>query len=108
MNNTSEMKTFSVRFADKILWNDFKDDLKTILKENAIKFQYSEKAPSFYILYQSDSIKIRVVWEEEALLFALQAKTDITPEQLEACREIYDLLILFSGKLEDGNSPYEW
>ncbi len=108
MINDQESKTFSVRFADKIVWGDFKDDLKTILRENEIKFQYSEKTPSFYILYESDSIKIKVIWEEETLLFTLQARKGLTPEQIEACRGIYDLLILFSGKLEDGLSPYEW
>ena len=108
MNDVQELITFSVRFSDKNIWKDFKDDMKVILKENEIKFQYSEKTPTFHILYQSDVIKIRVAWEEETLLFALQAEKDITPEQIEACREIYDLLILFSGTLEDGYSPYEW
>ncbi len=108
LNEVQEQNTFTVRFADKSVWKDIKEDFKTTLRENEIKYQYSEKTPTFYILYKSAVIKIRVAWEEEALLFYLQAEKDISSEQIAACGEIYDLLILFSGELVDGDSPYDW
>ena len=108
MNDNQAKKSFIVKFADNSVWKDFKEDLKTTLQKNEIKFQYSEKTPYFYILYKSDMIKIRVVWEEETLLFSLQADQNINLEQLNVSREIYDLLILFSGELVEGNSPYDW
>lgn len=108
LNDIQEQKTFVVRFSDKAVWNEFKDDLKTTLKKNEIKFQYSDKAPNFHILYKSDSIKIRVVWEDETLVFHLQAEDKVSSEQIDVCREIFDLLILFSGELIMGKTPYEW
>ena len=108
LNNVQEQRKFTIQFADNSVWKDFKEDLKTTLQENEIKFQYSEKTPVFHILYKSDMIKIRVVWEEETLLFVLQAENSINSEQIAVCQEIYDLLILFAGELVDGNSPYDW
>lgn len=99
---------FSLRFADKSAWNEFKEDLKVILRENEIKYQYSEKVPVFHILYQSEPIKIKAAWEEDTLLVTLIAKDEIGAEQIPVCHEIFDLLQLFSGELEDGISPYEW
>ena len=108
MNEIQDRYTFKIRFSDRSIWNDFKTDLKSTLQENEIKFQYSEKTPAFFVLYKSDVIKIRVVWEDESLLFLLQAKKTLNLEQMSACKEIYDLLILFEGELVDGNSPYDW
>lgn len=108
MNEIQEQNTFKIRFADRSIWNDFKADLKNTLQENQIKFQYSERTPTFFVIYKSDIIKIRVVWEDESLLFLLQAKKILNSEQISACKEIYDLLILFEGELVDGNSPYDW
>ncbi|UCE13223.1 MAG: hypothetical protein JSV04_13685 [Candidatus Heimdallarchaeota archaeon] len=108
MNNTQEHKKFTVKFADNSVWKDFKEDLKTTLQDNEIKFQYSEKSPFFFILYKGNDISIRVVWEEERLLFVLQAADSISSEHVDACREIYDLLTLFSGELIEGSSPYDW
>ncbi|MHA2224749.1 MAG: hypothetical protein ACXAC8_06070 [Candidatus Hodarchaeales archaeon] len=108
MNNDQPTNSFSLRFSDKLTWNEFKDDLKVILRENEIKFQYSEKTPQFYVLYKGNHIEIRVTWEDDTLLFTLLAKKNLNVDQTSACHEIYDLLILFSGRLEKGTSPYEW
>ena len=108
MNDIKDQKTFKIRFADRSVWNDFKTDLKTTMLDNEIKFQYSEKTPTFFVLYKSNVIKIRVVWEDESLLFILQADPNLTQVQIAACKEIYDLLVLFEGELIDGNSPYDW
>lgn len=101
-----------MRFKDKSAWNEFKEDLKQTFRDNNIKFKYSEKKPSFYLLYESEFIRIRVVWgkdeEHGTLLFSLQVKDNINIDQLTVCKEIYDLLQLFSGELTDGSSPYEW
>ncbi len=99
---------FSLRFSDKSTWNEFKEDLKVTLRENNIQYKYSEKVPTFHIVYQSELIQIRVAWEEESLLFTLIAKEEIATEEISVCSEIFDLLTLFSGKLEEGLSPYNW
>lgn len=108
MNEIKNQKSFKIQFADRSIWNDFKADLKNTLQENKIKFQYSEKTPTFFVLYKSDVIKIWVVWEDNSLLFLLQADKNLNSEQISVCKEIYDLLILFKGELVDGNSPYDW
>ncbi|UCG02105.1 MAG: hypothetical protein JSW11_21250 [Candidatus Heimdallarchaeota archaeon] len=108
MNDIQDQKRFNIRFADKSVWNDFKVDLKTTLQENEIRFQYSEKTPTFFVFYKSNMIKIRVIWEDEALLFILQAEKNLNSEQIAVCKDIYDLLILFEGELVDGISPYDW
>jgi hypothetical protein len=108
LNEIKEKKMFSLRFSDKSAWNEFKEDFKATLRENNIKFQYSEKTPSFHILYKSDSIRIRIDWEDEALLVTLIAAENIRTEEISSCYEIFDLLQLFSGELEKGISPYEW
>lgn len=101
-----------MRFKDNSAWNEFKEDLKQTFRDNDIKFIYSEKKPSFYLLYESEFISIRIVWGKDedrgTLLFSLKAKDDINLDQLSVCNEIYDLLNLFSGELIDGSSPYEW
>ncbi len=99
---------FTIKFADKAEWNDFKEDLKTILREHQIKYQYSEKVPSFHILYKNDQIRLQVNWKEETLTVNLRALTDLTTHDLDACNEIFDLLSLFSGELIEGTSPYDW
>ncbi|MFX1504732.1 MAG: hypothetical protein ACFFDC_01340 [Promethearchaeota archaeon] len=108
MNDIKDQKTFKIRFSDKSVWNDFKADLKNTFQENEIKFQYSEKTPTFFVFYKSNEIKIRVVWEDEALIFFLQTERNLSSDQIAICKEIYDLLILFEGELVDGNSPYDW
>lgn len=99
---------FRIRFTDRSVWNEFKEDIKTIMQENKIHFQYSEKTPTFFVFYKSNAIKIRVFWEGETLLFVLQAENTLDSEQIAACKDIYDLLILFEGELIDGNPPYDW
>lgn len=108
LSDKKENKMFSLRFSDKSSWNEFKEDFKVILREKNIKFKYSEKTPNFHILYQSDSIKIRIDWEEETLLVTLIAAENIGTEEISSCHEIFDLLQLFSGELKKGFSPYEW
>ncbi|MFW9855067.1 MAG: hypothetical protein ACFFFG_08395 [Candidatus Thorarchaeota archaeon] len=110
MNNVSQPKNhYSVRFADKNSWNEFKEDLKPILRERKIKYQYSEKTPSFHVFYKSPEINFKVIWEEDGgLLVSLQAGSEISEETLLVCREIYDLLLLFSGELVKGKNPYDW
>jgi hypothetical protein len=108
LNDLQDQQTFKIRFNDRVIWNDFKADLKSTFQEHGIKFQYSEKTPTFFVFYKSNEIKIRVVWEDEALIFLLQTERNLNSEQIAVCKEIYDLLILFEGELVDGNSPYNW
>ena len=107
----SEDKTsnfFSLKFSERNAWNEFKEDLKTILRNYNIKFQYSEKKPKFHIRYKSDKINVKVIWEEDSLLFNLETDLNLDQEHLDACVEIYDILILFSGELIAGTEPYNW
>ncbi len=99
---------FSLRFHGRNAWNEFKEDLKTIFRNYNIKFQYSEKSPAFYVRYKSNKIDVKVTWEEDSLLFNLEAELNLDQENLNGCVEIYDLLILFSGKLIAGTEPYHW
>jgi len=108
LNNEPQKKFYKLKFADKSEWNDFKGDLKNILREHQIKYQYSEKVPSFHILYKSDQVRLQIDWKEEILIVNLQTVDDLTPQNLDACNEIFDLLTLFSGELIEGTSPYEW
>ncbi len=108
MNSENNEKYYKIRFADKAEWNNFKEDLKNILRENQIKFQYSEKTPTFHILYKSNQIRLRIDWRDEDLIVMLKSLEDISPEDLNACNEIFDLLNLFSGELIDGTTPYDW
>ncbi|MFX0085405.1 MAG: hypothetical protein ACFFAU_07000 [Candidatus Hodarchaeota archaeon] len=108
MSKLKSSKMFTLRFSDKSTWNEFKEDLKATLRENNIQYQYSEKVPVFHIIYKSELIQIRVAWEEETLLFTLIAKDQISAEEISVCSEIFDLLTLFSGELEEGISPYNW
>ncbi len=108
MNNEPQKNSFSLKFADKAEWNDFKIDLKNILREHQIKFQYSETVPTFHILYKSDQVRLQVDWKEEALIVNLKASEDLIPQNLDVCNEIFDLLTLFSGELVEGTSPYDW
>jgi hypothetical protein len=100
---------FGLRFSDKSAWNEFKEDLKPLLREQAIKFQYSEKSPTFHILYKNPEISFKVIWEDDGgLLVTLQASSEITEESVMVCGEIFELLQLFSGELVKGESPYNW
>jgi len=108
LNNEPQKNFFTLKFADKAEWNDFKGDLKNILREHQIKFQYSETVPSFHILYKSDQVRFQVTWKEETLIVNLQTLEDLISQNIDACNEIFDLLILFSGELIEGTSPYEW
>lgn len=108
MNNEPLKNFFTLKFADKSEWNDFKGDLKNILREHQIKYQYSETVPTFHILYKNDQVRLQVNWKEEILIVNLQTLEDLIPQNLDACNEIFDLLILFSGELIGGVSPYEW
>jgi hypothetical protein len=107
-NDNQENFFFTQKFADKAEWNDFKEDFKSILREHEIKFQYSEKTPTFYILYKNDQVRVQVNWKEEILTVNLQTSGSLTPKNLDACNELFDLLSLFSGELIEGTSPYDW
>lgn len=108
MNSEINEKYYKIRFSDKTEWNNFKEDLKNILRENEIKFQYSEKTPTFNILYKSNQIRLRIDWRDEELIVFLQTAEEISQENLNACNDIFDLLNLFSGEFIEGTSPYEW
>ena len=108
LSNETKNHFFTIKFSDKSEWNNFKEDFKSILREHEVKYQYSEKVPTFHILYKSEDIKLRIDWKDENLVVNLHALKILTPESQEACNEIYDLLLLFEGKLEDGSSPYNW
>ncbi len=108
MNNETLKNYYKIRFADKAEWNNFKEDLKNILRENQIIFQYSEKTPTFHILYKSDQIRLQIDWRDEELIVKLLTLEALTPQNSNACNEIFDLLNLFSGELIEGTSPYDW
>jgi hypothetical protein len=108
LNDSGKIHTFSLKFEDKNEWHNFKDDLKNILREREIKYQYSEKVPTFHIVYQNAAIKLRVDWQDESLLAALQTTQALNPEVREACNEIFEILVLFGGELIHGSSPYDW
>ena len=108
MNSKIPENFFTLKFEDKAEWNNFKEDLKSILREHEIKFQYSEKTPTFHILYKNDKIRLQVNWREETLTVNLRALKDLETHDLDACNEIFDLLNLFSGELIEGISPYKW
>ena len=108
LNNEEEIQFFTLKFNDKSEWNNFKEDLKSILREHEIKYQYSEKVPTFHILYKNESIRLRVDWKDDILVINLQISHPLSPENQEACNEIYELLLLFEGELIDGASPYDW
>lgn len=108
MTEIKDNYSFTLKFQDKSIWNSLKEDFKSLLRENEIKYQYSEKTPSFSILYQSVNIKIRVIWEDEILLVNLLGQKGLTQDELNSCNEIFDLLQIFDGELIKGYSPYEW
>lgn len=108
LNEKFQNNFFTLQFNDKSEWNNFKEDLKSVLRENEIKYQYSEKAPNFYILYKNNSVKIRIDWKDDQLFFNLQTQEEFQTENLTYCNEIFDLLLLFEGELIAGSSPYEW
>jgi hypothetical protein len=108
LNNKISTHFFTLKFDDKAEWNNFKEDLKSILRENGIKYQYSEKVPTFHILYKSEGIKLRIDWQNDNLFANLHAIKTLTDEIQVPCNEIFELLTLFEGKLIDGNSPYDW
>ncbi len=108
LNNQIEPKFFTLKFDDKSEWSNFKEDLKSILRERDIKYQYSEKVPTFHILYQSQEIRLRIDWQDDSLIVNLQISQPLTAEIQDACNEIYEILLLFGGNLINGNSPYDW
>ncbi len=108
MNEKSQDNFFTLQFSDKAEWKNFKEDLKSIFREHEIKYQYSEKNPNFHILYKSNKVLIRIDWKDDQLIVNLQTQEKLGPENLTACNEIYDLLLLFGGELLTGISPYEW
>ena len=108
MNETNTTNLFTLQFSDKAEWNNFKEDLKSIFRNQEIKYQYSEKAPNFYILYKNNQVTIRIDWKDDQLFVNLKTEPELSTENLEACNEIYDLLLLFEGELVAGSSPYEW
>lgn len=108
MSEINENYSFTLKFQEKSIWNNLKEDFKSLLRENEIKYQYSEKTPSFQILYQNKKIKIRVIWEDESLLVNLLGQKGLTQDELNSCNEIFDLLQIFDGELIEGYSPYEW
>ena len=108
MSEKNNTNFFTLQFSDKAEWNNFKEDFKSIIRDQEIKYQYSEKAPNFHIIYKNDQILIRIDWRDDQLFFNLKTQTELDMENLQTCNEIYDLLLLFEGELIAGNSPYEW
>ena len=108
MSETTNNNYFILQFSDKNEWNNFKEDLKNIFRNQEIKYQYSEKAPNFHIIYKNNQVLIRIDWKDDQLFVNLKTQTQLSAENLEACNEIYDLLLLFEGELISGSSPYEW
>ena len=108
MTEENQIRFYTIAFDDKAVWGEFKEDLKAILREYSIKFQYSEKSPVFHLLYKSSSIKLVVKWEKDDSLVCRLELTQLSPEDISACTEIFEILQLFSGKLVEGTEPYEW
>jgi hypothetical protein len=108
LNESEKANSFTIEFQDKAIWNSLKDDFKSLLRENEIKYQYSEKVPSFHLIYQSVRIKIRIDWKDENLIVYLLSQKNLTQDELNSCNEIFDLLQIFDGELIAGRSPYEW
>jgi hypothetical protein len=108
LSETNNEHFFTLHFSDKAEWNNFKEDLKSIFRNQEIKYQYSEKAPNFHILYKNNQVMIRIDWKDDQLHFNLKTLAKLNKENLQACNEIYDLLLLFEGELKAGSSPYEW
>ncbi len=99
---------FKVQFSEKTVWREIKADLKTLFKEVGLKYDYSEKTPTFRVVYSSAIVGVEVSWTEQALIFSLIAKEKPQPEAIIILDQIYDLLELFGGEISSGTRPTEW
>ncbi|MHA2333702.1 MAG: hypothetical protein ACXAEU_16880 [Candidatus Hodarchaeales archaeon] len=103
-----EQHTFTLKFEEKDIWHDFKEDLKVLFKQIGVKYQFSVDSPNFYLVYQSQTIRAKVSWIGGGLVFNLIAKGKQSYDEKETLNEIFDLLSLCDGDLIDGLSPAEW
>jgi hypothetical protein len=99
---------FMMRFPGKSAWNEMKTDLKALFSEIGIRYQYTEKKPTFRVLYGSSKIKVEVSWPEEGLVIELKAKETPSPEHIPILEQIFDLFELFGGELHSGARPEAW
>ncbi|MHA1973865.1 MAG: hypothetical protein ACTSW1_12785 [Candidatus Hodarchaeales archaeon] len=107
MNKNTSPNYFTISFSNKSSWNEFKEDLKTILREYGVKYQYSEKIPTFFILYKGNNLSLKVIWEKNDTLSCRLDRENDDENSVQASKELFDLLQVFGGKLIDGQSPYE-
>ncbi len=108
LNNKNNSYYFKIQFSDKSIWGEFKEDLKVILREKGIKYQYSVKTPEFHIIYQNNDIQLKIQWNSDDTIFCTLNVIGDAQKALFPSREIFELLQLFSGQLIDGDSPYNW
>jgi len=106
LSKSEDIDYFIITFPDKSSWNEFKEDLKTILREYGVKYQYSEKVPTFFILYKGNNLSLKVSWEKDDSLSCRLERTGREDESVQASKEIFDLLQVFGGEISEGNSPY--
>ncbi|MFW9915131.1 MAG: hypothetical protein ACFFGZ_05925 [Candidatus Thorarchaeota archaeon] len=99
---------FVMRFPDKSAWNEMKTDLKALFSEIGIRYRYTEKKPTFRVLYGSSNINVEVAWAEEGLLIELDAKEAPSPDHIPILEQIFDLFELFGGELSSGARPEAW
>ncbi|MFW9998042.1 MAG: hypothetical protein ACFFD4_38725 [Candidatus Odinarchaeota archaeon] len=100
--------SFSLKFEEKDVWHDFKEDLKGLLKQIGVKYQFSVDSPVFYLIYQSPTVRVKISWIGGGLLVNLVSKGLPGYDEKETLVEIFDLLKLCDGELIDGTSPSEW
>ena len=108
LSNTESSCYFLIQFADISVWDEFKEDLKVILREKGIKYQYSDKTPAFHIIYQNDDIKLKIQWNNDNTLICMLNVIGDFQNALLPAQDIFELLQLFSGTLIDGKSPSSW
>lgn len=99
---------FVMRFPDKSAWNEMKTDLKALFSEIGIKYKYTEKKPTFRVLYGSSTISVEVSWAEEGLLIELDAQEAPSSQHIPMLEQIFDLFELFGGELSSGSRPGAW
>ncbi len=82
---------------EKSAWNEFKDELKSLLKEQGISYQGTEKHPSFRVHYEGKNISVLVSWESDRLLVTTETQSEDV-QTLNLIEDIVALLELFDGQ----------
>jgi len=108
LSNLDTSYYFLIQFSDKSAWGEFKEDLKVILREKGIKYQYSVKTPIFHIIYQNEDIKLKFQWNSDDTITCMLNVIGDVQQALLPSQEIFELLQLFAGTLIEGDSPYNW